>query len=63
MGNPPFLIGETTSNSGFPIAMLVYQRVVLVELCNNCIMVKYSTINGFYDGPHGVFTPMTKANG
>ena len=27
-GKPPFLIGDTSSNGGFPIAMLVYQTVL-----------------------------------
>jgi len=27
-GKPPFLIGDTSSNGGFPIAILVYQSVV-----------------------------------
>ena len=28
-GNPPFLIGDTSSNGGFPIAILVYRSVDL----------------------------------
>jgi len=27
-GNPPFPIGNTSSNGGFSIAMLVYHRVI-----------------------------------
>ena len=26
-GKPPFLMGDTSSNGGFPVAMLVYRSV------------------------------------
>ena len=32
-GNSPFPIGNTSSNGGFSIAMLVYRRVPEVKIC------------------------------